>query len=579
MHAPKTLKFGAFALDLSRCLLRRGAEEIPLRPKSFDVLRYMAENVDRVVSKDELINAIWPGIFVTDDSLVQCIKDIREALNDTEHAIIKTVPRRGYLFAAEVSSDAPAAEAADASLGATADRVASGDVVGQHAEQRWRVDRPRLLLAATAALVVLGAAIGWLLMDYSATPTGEPGSTPGQPSRTSEIPAQRQSIAVLPLASLADPSGLDYFADGLTEDIISALGRFSEISVRSRNAVFPYKGKTPRPDEVGRDLDVRYVVEGSVRRTPERIRISIQLSDTSRGAVLWSEQYDAEPKDIFTVQDDITRRIAGTLAVRLNSLELARIATKPPSNLEAYDLVLRGRDLLSRATRTANSQARSMFDDAIALDPNYIPALIGLGLVDLNAVRYGWTADPIEALARAERLGHKAIAIDESNPGAHALLGRVYIRRGDLDRALDAMKRALALNSSDADSYAGLGNVLLAMGHIDGAISAIETAAQLQPSISVTDYFRLGMAYVLAGRTADAIRTLERSLIRNEREVFTNAMLAAAYAEAGRQEDAKRQAQTVRRLAPFFASSEFGSLFRNSDHRERIVAALQKAGL
>jgi tetratricopeptide (TPR) repeat protein len=324
---------------------------------------------------------------------------------------------------------------------------------------------------------------------------------------------------------------------------------------------------------------VRYVVEGSVRRSPERIRVSIQLGDASRGAVLWSEQYDAEPKDIFIVQDDITRRIAGTLAVRLSSLELARIATKPPSNLEAYDLVLRGRDLVSRVTRTANSQARSMFESAIALDPDYVPALIGLGLVDLNAVRYGWTAHPVDALERAERLGHKAIALDDSNPGAHALLGRIYIRRGDLERALDAMRRALALNPSDADGYAGLGNALLVMGDIEGAIRAIETAAQLQPTISATDYFRLAMAYVLAGRNADAIRTLERALVRNEKDVFINAMLAAAYAEAGRQDEAIRHAETVRRLAPFFASSEFGSLFRNPDHREKIIAALQKAGL
>jgi len=558
---PRTLRFGNFSLDLARCSLRRGVEEIQLRPKAFDVLRYLAENPGRLVSKDELMKTVWAGVVVTDDSLVQCVKDIRDALNDSEQRIIKTVPRRGYLFAAEVSSSAMLKEPG----AAPADRRGSP----------WRA---KLWLAAAAALVILALLVGRQLIDDSRAPGGTVAGLNRTTGR-SEIAAQRQSVAVLPLVSLADPPRDDYFVDGLTEDIISALGRFPEISVRSRNAVFPYKGKIPRPDEVGRDLDVRYVVEGSVRRSAERIRVSIQLTDTSSRVLLWSQQYDTEPKDIFAVQDDITRRIAGTLAVRLNTLELAKAASKPPSSLETYDLVLRGRDLLSRATRTANSQARSMFESAIALDPNYVPAIVGLGLLDLNAVRYGWTADPLEALQRAERLGHKAIAIDESSPGAHALLGRVYIRHGDLDRALDEMKRALALNPSDPDSYAGLGNALLLLGDIDGAVKAIETAVQLHPSISATDYFRLGMAYILAGRNADAIRTLEHALVRDENNVFINAMLAGAYAEAERQEDAARRASAVRQLSPVFTSAEFGSLFRNPDHREKILAALRKAGL
>ncbi len=193
------------------------------------------------------------------------------------------------------------------------------------------------------------------------------------------VPDARPSIAVLPLVTLADANKEDYFADGLTEDVISALGRFSELIVRSRNAVFPYKGKTPRPEEVGRELAVRYIVDGSIRRSPERIRIAIRLTDAARGALLWSENYDVAPKDIFSVQDDITRRIAGTLASRLSNLELTKAATKPPSSLETYDLVLRGRDLLNRVNRTANSQARTLLQQAIEADPNYAPAYIGLG--------------------------------------------------------------------------------------------------------------------------------------------------------------------------------------------------------
>lgn len=558
---PKTLRFGNFSLDLARCSLRRGSELVPLRPKAFDLLYYLAQNAGRLVTKDELMKAIWPGLVVTDDSLVQCIKDIRDALSDSDQRIIKTVPRRGYLFATEVSSGVILKEHATAgTLGAS-----------EAADEPRLPWRPKLWIVAAAGLIALALVAGWQLLDVLRMPGGA--------VTASDTPAQRQSVAVLPLVSLAGADPDNYFVDGLTEDIISALGRFPEISVRSRSTVLAYKGKTPRPDEIGRDLGVRYVVEGSVRRSTERIRVSVQLTDTSRGVLLWSQQYDAQPKEIFAIQDDMTRRIAGALAVRLSHLELARAASKPPSSLEAYDFVLRGRDALSRVTRTSNSQARSMFENALAIDPNYVSAIVGLGLVDLNAVRYGWTADPVEALQRAERLGRKAIAIDESSAGAHALLGRVYIRRGDLDRALDEMKRALALNPSDPDSYAGLGNTLLLLGDVDGAIKAIGTAVEYQPDISPTNYYRLGMAYILAGRNTDAIRTLERALVRNENNVFIHAMLAAAYAEAEREEEAARRAQTVRELSPVFASADIGSLFRNPEHRERIVSALRKAGL
>lgn len=559
---PKVLHFDNFSLDLARCTLRRGVDEVQLRPKAFDLLRYLAENAGRLVAKDELMRMIWPGVVVTDDSLVQCVKDVRDALGDSQQQIIKTVPRRGYLFVAEVS-------AGSALNGRTVARPATA--LHQFPKPRWLASRAlKHWLGATAVFVIVALVVGIKLTDPN---TWGHAVTAGKPL------AQRQTIAVLPLVSLPDGAGDDYFADGLTEDLISALGRFPDISVRSRSTVLPYKGKPRRPEEVGREMGVRYVVEGSVRRSAERIRISIQLTDTSRGTVLWSLRYDTEPMDIFSIQDDITRRIAGSLAVHLSDLELAKAASKPASSLEAYDLVLRGRDLLSRVTRTANSQARSMFEKALVLDPDYVPAMVGLGLLDLNAVRYGWTADPLEALQRAERLGHKAVVLDESSPGAHALLGRVYIRRGDLDRALDEMRRAVALNPSDPDSYAGLGNALLLLGAVDGAIEAIETAVQLQPDIAPTNFFRLGMAYILAGRNTDAIRILERALVRNENNAFLNAMLAGAYAEAERGEDAIRHAKTVRELYPVFATAEVGSLFRNPGHREKIQAALRKAGL
>jgi adenylate cyclase len=454
--------------------------------------------------------------------------------------------------------------------------IASGPDISLGRMSRWRrPGRSHAMAVVAIGVLVLGAfAWGWLHRPAPIVQTGTSATAVPQ-----VVAAQHPSIAVLPLVSLSTPTQDDYFADGLTEDIISALGRFSEISVRSRNSVFAYKDKTPRPEEIGRDLNVRYIVEGSVRRTPERIRVAVRLTEASRGILVWSENYDALPKDIFTVQQDITRRIAGSMAVRVSTLEEARAAVKPPDNLEAYDLVLRARSLYARGTRTALSQTRPLFERAIELDSGYVPAYIGLGLVELDAVAQGWTSNPTVAMQRAEALAAKSISIDEGSAGAHALLGRVLIRRGNYDRALDELKRAVALNSSDADSYDGLGTALLFIGDFDGAIKAIELSAEFQPTLSVTTFFNLGTALLLSGRTADSVRTLEQSVERYPSFLYNRAMLAAAYAAAGKKQDAARQAEMVHRQFPYFASSNIGSQFRNPQDREKFAAVLKEAGL
>jgi class 3 adenylate cyclase/TolB-like protein/Flp pilus assembly protein TadD len=437
-----------------------------------------------------------------------------------------------------------------------------------------RRGRPLIIVGLVAVAVGAGGTGWWSLRaPTEVTQTSQAGATKVAPAGIA-----RASIAVLPFDALGAESGSDYFADGLTEDIISALGRFRDLSVMSRGAVFAYKGKHPTPAEVGRDLNVRYVVEGSIRRAPERIRVSGNLTDTNRSALLWSEKYEAEPKDIFAVQDQITRRISGTLALRVTSLELARSAAKPPNNLEAYDLVLRGRDLLSRLTRSANAEARGLFERAIALDPNYAPAYVGLGQVDMNASNQGWTQDPSAAMERAEQLAQKAITLDDVNSSAHALLGDVAVRFGDYDRALDELKRAIDLNGSAADSYGHLIAVLVYRGDIPGAIAAGELLAQFQPEIPDGIVFYLGMAYVLADRGADAVRILGPVVDRNPGDLYANVMLAVAYAAVGRQQEAERQANGVRQRFPTFPRDRFGSALRDPNQRAKLDQALEKAG-
>jgi TolB-like protein/DNA-binding winged helix-turn-helix (wHTH) protein/Tfp pilus assembly protein PilF len=563
--AQKLLQFGQFVLNPNMASLTCAGEVVPLRPKSFDVLLYLARNPGRVVSKDELMQFVWPNVFVTDNSLVQCISDIRLSLADEAQAILRTVARRGYLFAADVIERDEAPVLNPAPL--------SGQ--GRAASQTYPKKRllyAGALVAGLAFLMAAGAAWWW-----SARPAvdGAASLAPGS-ARENEARSERVSIAVLPFVMLGGSPADDYFAVGLTEDIIAALGRFSELTVLSPNAVMPYKVKNISPEKIGRELNARYIASGSVRRSQERIRVAVQLTDTADGRLLWADQYDREQAGIFAIQDDITRRIAGALAVRMTNVEEARAAVKPPGKLEAYDLVLRGRDLLSRLNRSATSQARLMFERAVALDPNYAPAYVGLGRADLYAVGLGWTPDPSGVLRRAKDDASKAIAIDEFMPNAHALLGRIYTRLGEYDRAVDSLKRAMALNPSDLENYAGLGDALLWSGDVAGAIKALETAVQMDPKLSSEDLFDLGAGYFLARDDARAAQVFERTVARNDANAFTYAMLAAIYQDAGRHDEARRALADTHRLNPFFNMERFGSLFRNPEHRMKIISALRQ---
>ena len=350
-----------------------------------------------------------------------------------------------------------------------------------------------LVLAGVLAFLAVGggATWWWQAAEHRQSLQSAPPST----SETIESTSGRPVVAVLPFLTLSAEPNDDYFGDGLTEDIISALGQFSELTVLARNAVFPYKGKQLRFEDLGRELGARYLVEGSVRRSPDRLRISVQLADASNGTLLWSRQYDEEPKDIFSIEDNITRRIAGALAVKLTRLEQARSAAKPPSNLEAYDLVLRGRALMAaRHTRSANVEARNLFQRAIDIDPKYAAAYVGLGNAYHRSLTHGWTDQPVETLNRIENLATTAIGLDASNTGAHALLGQVWLDFRDYDQAIDQLRLALDLNPSNAETYGWLGGALLFTGALEESIKANETAFRLDPNMPVTHMWELGTA-------------------------------------------------------------------------------------
>jgi len=450
---------------------------------------------------------------------------------------------------------------------AAADTAAAGVRDGVHSGRRV----PRLIVGAiTISAFVAVATYG--LVEWLAPPTVSP--VPSQPA-----PQAKPSIAVLPFANQSGDPANDYFSDGITEDIINALGRFSALTVMSFNATRPYKGKAAVPADVGRELGVRYLVEGSVRRAGDRVRVLVRLTDADQGTLLWSDPFDEQVEDVFALQDAITRRVAGSLAANLIRVEEQRALAKPPDNLDAYDLVLRGRAELRRATRSNNREARRLLERALELDPNYAAASAGLGLAYYDMAMFGWSEFPEDMFARAEQLAQKALSIDTENLEAHRILSRIHSIQAQYERALVEIDRALALNPSDAESHSQRGSTLLWMGRLEEAIAALESAFALNPNQEVNYVIDLGLAYYTSRRHDDAVKFLEREALRHPDAVFISAVLAAAYGQLGRTADAEQMVQTVRRRLPVFDPRTFGSRFQNRAHHEYLVEGLRKAGL
>ncbi|MBA4099225.1 MAG: adenylate cyclase [Rhodospirillum sp.] len=389
----------------------------------------------------------------------------------------------------------------------------------------------------------------------------------------------RVSIAVLPFDNLSGDSAQDYFVAGVTEEMILALGRFSDLSVIAREAVQQYKGKALKPGELSRDLDVRYALQGSVRREGERVRVTAMLSDAQTGVQLWADRYDGEIMDVFAVQDDITQKVVGTLAIKLTDIERLRSLGKPPENLQAYDYAQRGWDYLRRGARSDIREARKVFEQAITLDPGYANAYVGLAWTRVTAVTSGWTEQAAEALTEAERVARKALELDGSNASAHAVLAQVYLYRQQYNLARVENDQAIALNPNDAWSHAARGGVLVYVGEPEEAVRSFEIALRLDPSLNVVGTYPVGWAYYLVGRYEDGVHVMERQVHLFPSDFFIHTALAASYAQLGRRGDAALAASNTLRAWPFFEVNTFVQQFQRPQDRAVISAGLRRAGL
>ncbi len=453
------------------------------------------------------------------------------------------------------------------------DPQAPGAAVRTESKRRSLPRGGRLAMIAIGIIVLSVGFYFWVDMHARSLSDRSPkGPVPEQIS-------QRASIAVLPFKNLSGDPQQEYFSDGITNDIITDLSRFGQLLVIASNTVFTYKGKTVGIRTVGQELGVRYILEGSVQKVEDRVRINAQLIDAADGTHIWAERYERGFQDIFRLQGDIVQAIVTTLAINITQSERTRAMRKRPQDLQAYDYLLRGWAHYHRRTRASNFLAEEMFAKAAELDPLYSSAYVGLGWVEYSRVGYGWTEFPQKALESAFSFGRKALELDAANASAHTLLCNVYTFQNQYDLAIREAEQALEINPNDAYTLSQLGWALLWAGRVDQAVTALEKSLRLDSTSVRNAWLHLGTAYYLKGQYAKALEILEKGVVKRPEFVGYYLLLAATYARLGRTDEAARAADTVRRLDPFFEVESFGTAFRTPAHREAIIAGLRKAGL
>jgi TolB-like protein len=510
--------FENFVLDSERRELRAGGTLVPIEPQVFDLLVYLIENRDRVVSKDDLIASVWGGRIVSDSALDSRINAVRKALGDSgkEQRLIRTIARKGIRLV--------------------------GDV------------RPMGL---------------------------EPQAEIHEPSRLALPLPDRPAIAVLPFLNMSDEPEHEYFSDGISEDIITALSKLRWFFVIARNSSFIYKGKAVHMKQIAEELGVGYVVEGSVRKSGDRVRITAQLIDVETGSHIWAERYDRDIADVFAVQDEITEAIVAAIEPQIYAAENFHAQRKPPDSMDAWDLVMRALSHYWRVTREDNLKAQALLEQAIAIDADYGQALAVLAVSHTFGAHMGWE-DVATAISIAERTGLAAVRADSDDPWAHLALATAYVYLRRFDDSLAEFELALRLNSNFAlaQGYYGLG--LAYVGRWQEGVEAARRALRLSPRDPFSAIYNGVAAYAeFVGRNYHEAIRLAREAIRQRVDfVSAHRLLAAAAAMAGEIDLAKATLQDVRRVQPDISLAWMARQMPvNETQRDHYVEALRRAGL
>ncbi len=373
----------------------------------------------------------------------------------------------------------------------------------------------------------------------------------------------------------------EYFSDGITEEIITALSKVPKLFVIARNSTFTYKDKPVKVQQVSEELGVRYVLEGSVRIDGSNVRITAQLIDALSGNHLWAERYDRNLKDIFAVQDEITKTIITAMQVKLTEGEQAQAAARGTKNLDAYLKFLQARELVDRHNPESNALAKQLAEEAIALDPMYAWAYTVLAQTHFTDYWMGTSKSPKESMERAIELLQKSIILDNADADAHCLLGYTFSMTGQHDKAVAEGEKAVALGPNSARSHMLFGKILTFAGRYEQSIPELKTAIRLNPIPPNIYLYSLGISYTLMEQYNEAITWCEEAVRQEPNSLFSRLFLAAAYSRAGRSEEAQIEAAEVLRINPKFSLEKFAKsmTYKNPEDVERTVNALRKAGL
>ncbi|HUT49864.1 MAG TPA: winged helix-turn-helix domain-containing tetratricopeptide repeat protein [Alphaproteobacteria bacterium] len=524
-------RFDEWELDTELYELRHDGRPSKVEPRVFDLLHFLVRNAGRVVSRDEIVEEIWGGRIVSEATISTCLKAARQAVGDDGRTqrFIKTVHGRGFRVVGAVSSG---------------DEAASNGPSYQDADVT-----PHEAVSAASS---------------------PPGLKAGAPPTSG-----RPTLAVLPFDNLSAEVD-EYFADGLTEDIITNLSRFRELLVIARTASFQFKGRAVGLAQLTGELGANYVVEGSVRRAGGRVRITAQLIDAASGVHLWADHYDREMEDIFAVQDEVTRTIAATLGVKLQDVALTRSLKKSPAELDAYDCLLHARRYTSLLSTEMHAEARDLLEKAVALDQSSAEAHALLANVYLAEHRFDANPRP-DPIGRALKMAQIATRLDPQDAYAHCWLAIVHFFRGENDKFEVEAQRALALNPNDPETIADIGHYLAFMGEFDRGIELSRRAQQLNPLHPGWYYFSFARYHYDQREYDKVLADIERISLPDF--YWCGLLRTAALGQLGRDEAGASLAQIITLKPDFSAYAELQKWNAAPRDMEHILEGLRKAGL
>jgi adenylate cyclase len=575
--------FEDYALDSDRRELRRRGDQIAVEPQVFDLLRFLVENRDRVVSKDDLIASVWGGRIVSESTLDSRINAARRAIGDNgkDQRLIRTTIGKGVRFVGSMCEEKPAGRAT-----VLAPPSQEGEGSKSRSLRRWRP----VAAAASALILVLAAGIWW------AQPPA-PGVAPSQAAPTlannPAKPAPRLSIVVLPFANLSGDPDQDYFVDAITDELTSDLSYIVNSFVIARTTAFAYKGKPVDIRQVGRDLGVKYALQGSVRRTGEQVQVNVQLIDSETGAQVWVDRFDTDRSNLNRAQDEITARLARALQLELMEVVARRIERDAPVNLDAQDLVMRGWAILYGPETTESlHKAEQVFEQALAADPGSVDARIGVASALGELLATGSSNDRPRDIAESDELLHEALDRDRNNPQGRAELGRLRRIQGRLIESQIELSQALSLDRNNVHAIIQIGITLLYLGKPDVALPYFEKFLQINPQWQnlYFSYFWLGECQLLSGKVDAAIKTLKEGRAANPDFPWTHYVLAAALGMNGEIDEAKAALAEFVKLKPELSSFSQLRAFQASRlemqnpqyialFEKTVYAGLRRAGL